>query len=120
MWSLRNTYLYLVCLISIIIIIIGLITFANSIVELVIQDNYYPSMTEKMSQYNKDTPMAKADYEAQAAKEIAQQQVMDKNRRIKNSIESLSMFFVALPFYLYHWRKIQKEQPNIKKQETLA
>lgn len=120
MWSLRNAYLYLVCLISIILIIIGLITFANSIVDMFIQDSYYPTKTEKMAQYNKDMTMSIADYEAQVEKEMAQQAIYEKNRKIKNSIKSLSMFVVALPFYIYHWRKIQDNQEKLKTNEGAA
>lgn len=111
MWNLRNVYLYLVCLISIILIIIGLITFANSMVDMFITTSYYPSAIEKMGTYNKDLNMTKEEYQALVEKETAQNQANEKKNRAKNSIKSLSMFIVALPFYIYHWRKIQKEQP---------
>ena len=119
MWSLRNIYLYLVCFVSIVLIIFGLISFINSLVDIFLDTSYYPiGKTEFSSPYAKDSGISNADYKAQLEKEREQQKVIEKNNKIKRCINSLSIFIVALPFYIYHWRKIELGQLQQNTQTT--
>jgi hypothetical protein len=45
--------------------------------------------------------------EAQVEKEMERQAASDRYYRIRQLINSLAMVLVALPVYLYHWRRIQ-------------
>lgn len=117
MWSLRNIYLYLVSFVSLILIIAGLITFLGSVSDIFFPTEYYPPKLERMNNYNKDLGMSREQYEAQIEKEMQQYKANEQNRRVNRSIRSLSMVIVALPFYLYHWRKIQADRSQVQKQE---
>lgn len=120
MWSLRNIYLYLVCFVSIILIIFGLISFINSIVDIFIVTDYYPiSKYEVLDPTGKDSAVTNPDYAAKLEQERVQQLELQKNNKIKRSIQNLSIFIVALPFYLYHWRKIElgQSQQKVKSNE---
>lgn len=120
MWSLRNIYLYLVCFVSIILIIFGLIGFMNSLTDIFLPTEYYPSTVERMAQYNKDMNISKSDFEAQVAKEIEQNKTNQKNNKIREIIRNLSIFLVAVPFYLYHWKKIESSHSQKRSEETIA
>lgn len=109
MWSLRNIYFYLVCFVSIILIIVGLITTVNAITELAFPDNYYESKiyydeNEEKSGINRE------EFIAQREKEIESNKQNDISRRKRRVFDSLAMVLVAFPFYIYHWKKIQQDQ----------
>lgn len=111
MWTLRNIYFYLVCFVSIILIIIGLITFFHSLTNLFFPtDIYYPSKIESLNKYNENLGITKEEFQASIEEERKINEERERNRKIRDCIANFSMFAVALPFYLYHWRKIQQER----------
>lgn len=106
-WSLRNIYLYVLCLITIIMVIVATVNLVRGTVELAYPDpGYYGGPIEKVP------GMSEAEFEKQqrVARESSRRQA------ILNLVGSAAMLLVAGPVYLYHWRKIESELPS--QQET--
>lgn len=103
-WSLRNIYLYIVCLITLIMVIVGAAGTVRTIVEFVYPDPgggmFYPSKTEP------------AKREAELA-EFEKQQELQRAQSTRQSALSLAgnlaLVVIAGPLYVYHWRKIEAE-----------
>lgn len=115
--TLRNIYLYLVCFVTIIMIIFGLVTSINRIIDLFYND-YYHEISESqllrdykyLSENDIDTDMSFEEYKAIKDKENYIRRQNESKRKVINIVQSLSVFIVAVPFYLYHWRKIERER----------
>lgn len=103
-WSLRNIYLYLVCLITLIMVIVGAATAVRAVVDLVYPDpGYY--MERPLDEDGKPI-YSDAEWERQ------QQVQKDSTLRyaVISLVGSLSYVFIAGPIYVYHWRKIESER----------
>ena len=107
-WSLRNIYLYLVSLITLIMVIVGAATSIRSVAELVYPDpyggGYYaePVRPEKGGGTTDLTAEERAEQERLARAQSTRQGVL-------SLAGNLAMVFIAGPLYLYHWRKIETE-----------
>jgi hypothetical protein len=100
-WSLRNIYLYLVCLITLIMVIVGAATAIRSAVELV-----YPDPGTFMEK-------APVDEKGNATVDEAEwkrQQEAQKDSQRRYAVLSLVSSLIAGPVYIYHWRKIEIEK----------
>ncbi len=107
-WSLRNIYLYLVCLITLIMVIVGAATAVRSVVELAYPDPYYGGI------YSEPVPIEKGGSTGNlTAEERAEQERLAKAQSTRQGVLSLvgnlAMVFIAGPLYIYHWRKIETE-----------
>lgn len=102
-WSLRNIYLYLVCLITLIMVIFSVVNLVRSTVELVYPDpGYYY-----------DVPIEKGGTSEMTQEQIDKQNEIQRQQSQRQAILSLvgsvAMLAVAGPLYVYHWRKIEGE-----------
>ena len=102
-WSLRNIYLYLVCLITLIMVIVGAATAVRAVVDLVYPDpGYYM-----------ERPLDEDGEPMYTDEEWEQQQSIQRESTLRYAIlslvGSLSYVFIAGPLYVYHWRKIEGE-----------
>lgn len=109
-WNIRTVYLYLVCFVTLMMVIFGTVDLIRSVVtflyppptytpgpldlKLRVQDD--PSLTTELLK-----EQARFDEERQR-----QQQRYDQARRLA---QAFSLLLVALPIYVYHWRRIQQE-----------
>lgn len=110
MSSFRNLYLYLVCGITIVMILI-----ASIMVVQVALDTYvfkidtprYGSMCDepKMVGEAEMTEEEIAECEANEAERLS-------NERKRDVSEALAMLLVAFPLYWFHWRTIQKDHKH--------
>jgi len=112
-WSLRNIYLYLVCLITLIMVIVGAATSIRSIVELAYPDPYYGGY------YAEPIPIEKGGTGVElTAEERAEQERLAKAQSTRQGVLSLAgnlaMVFIAGPLYIYHWRKIETELATVE------
>lgn len=96
--TLRNVYLYLVCLITLVIAIFATVSLVRGVVELVYPDPGYYG-------YGKDPGLSAEDQLRQ--EELAR----DSQRRqaVLSLVGSGTMLGIAGPLYLYHWRRVQAE-----------
>ena len=103
-WSLRNIYLYLVCLITLIMVIVGAATAVRAVVDLVYPDpGYY--MERPLDESGK--PM-NTDEEWEREQSIQKESTL--RYAVLSLVGSLSYVFIAGPVYVYHWRKIESEK----------
>ncbi len=103
MSKLRNAYLYLVSFVSLMMILIGTIFTVQNMLDVLFPTCYNYGMVEADSDM---TPQEKEKAEAYRLMEIQNQQINDK----KNVAKSASVVVIALPAFLYHWKKIQRER----------
>lgn len=104
-WSLRNIYLYLVCLITLIMVIVATVGLVRSTVELVYPDPSYYNQPMPVDEKGKPT-LTEEEWERQ------RQASIDSSRRyaVLNLVGNAAMLLVAGPLYVYHWRKIEVEK----------
>ncbi|MDI1463958.1 hypothetical protein QEZ54_23515 [Catellatospora sp. KI3] len=99
--TLRNLYLYLVCLITLIISIFAAVSLVRGTVELLYPDpgyGYYGVPDSKMS--------------AEEQRKLEQQAKDSQHRNsVLGLVSSGTMLLIAVPVYIYHWRRIQSELP---------
>ena len=110
MWTPRNIYLYLVCLITLVMIIFGTVNLVRAVVELV-----YP---EPVPEVVRVVPTAAPGAEVTAPpqpseEEIAAQQKSQRQWALRHAVLNIvgngALLLLAGPLYLYHWHKIQQE-----------
>jgi len=102
-WSLRNIYLYLVCLITLIMVIVGAVGVIRSGVELLYPE---PTMTEPLPKDESGKP-AMTEEEWQRQQEIGRKS--SQRWAIINLVGNAALVVIAGPIYVYHWRKIEVE-----------
>ena len=111
--NIRTIYLYLVCLITLFMVIGGLIFTINSITEYIFPDNYTPYYYDYIDESFENGKISIENYEKYIELNKYQNDLEQKNRQreqLKEIIYSASVFVVALPIYLYNWRKIEKDR----------
>jgi len=100
--TLRNVYLYLVCLITLVVSIFAAVQLVRSVVGIAYPDPgyyaYYPAPDEQI------TP-----------EEIKRQEEISRDSQRRQEVLGLvgsgTTLLIAGPLYLYHWRRVQKELP---------
>jgi len=105
-WSLRNIYLYLVCLITLIMVIVGAAQAVRSAVELLYPDPG-GTVAGKVPTDDKGKPLySEEEWKRQqdAGKES------QRRYAVLSLVSSLAFVFIAGPVYVYHWRKIEIEK----------
>ena len=111
-WSLRNIYLYLVCLITLIMVIIAVVGLVQNTVRLLYPDvGYYetPVKVDGESEMTEEEIQRQQEHQA----ELARQQA------IYQLVGNVAMLLVAGPLYIYHWRKIEVEHGDEHPTEAL-
>lgn len=102
-WSLRNIYLYLVCLITLIMVIVAVVGLVRNVVELMYPDPY--AYVEPAPQDQQD-----ADFDAEYyAAERERSEASQRRYTVLSLVGNAAMLLVAGPLYVYHWRKIETE-----------
>jgi hypothetical protein len=106
-WSLRNIYLYLVCLITLIMVIFSTVNVVRSVVELV-----YPEprlATVPAIPPTAERPPTPETDTQRTEQQAAYQQKWARRNAILNLVGNAAMLLLAGPLYLYHWRKIERD-----------
>jgi hypothetical protein len=101
--TLRNLYLYLVCLITLVISIFAAVSLVRSTVELLYPDPGY---------YGYKGPGAEPGISVEDQRR-QEEVARDSQRRqtVLNLVGSGTMLLIAGPLYAYHWRRVQTELP---------
>jgi hypothetical protein len=102
--TLRNLYLYLVCLITLVISIFAAVNVVRSAVELLYPDPGY---------YGFDAPAKEPGLSAEEQRR-REQAARDSQRRqaVLGLVGSGTLLLIAGPVYVYHWRRVQTERPS--------
>jgi hypothetical protein len=112
--TLRNVYLYLVCLITLVVSIFAAVSLVRSTVGLLYPDpgyyGYYPDAANPEG--------GPSEEEILRQEELAK----DSQRRqeVLNIVGSATTLLIAGPLYVYHWRRVQAELPARAGQDTPA
>lgn len=106
--TLRNVYLYLVCLITLVVSIFAAVQLVRSAVGLAYPDPGYYG-------YYGYPPPADGSGEQFSDEELRRQEeaARDSQRRqeVLGLVGSATTLAIAGPLYLYHWRRVQSELP---------
>jgi hypothetical protein len=102
--TLRNVYLYLVCLITLVISIFAAVSLVRNTVELLYPDPGY---------YGVEAPAKEPGISAEE-QQRRQQAARDSQRRqaVLGLVGSGTLLLIAGPLYAYHWRRVQTERPS--------
>jgi hypothetical protein len=104
-WSPRNIYMYVVCLITLVIVIFATVNLVRAVVELAYPDpsayiSFPRPIDDKLGMDQKQWDQQQ-EYQRQAA----------QRRAILSLVGNGAMLLLAGPLYIYHWRKIDREAP---------
>jgi hypothetical protein len=108
-WSLRNLYLYLVCLITLIMVIFSAVNVVRAVIDLAYPDpGYY--MPVPVAPDGKPSSSDQAQIQQQ-------QQDIQRQQTTRNAVLSLvgsgTMLLLAGPLWIYHWRKIERKPSGV-------
>jgi hypothetical protein len=104
-WSLRNIYLYLVCLITLIMVITGTVGVIRSGVELLYPDPSGEMYMEKPMIEDGQDGMTQEEWDRQ----IELQKASSRRWAVLELVGMGALVLIAGPLYVYHWRKIEVE-----------
>jgi hypothetical protein len=112
-WNIRQVYLYLVSFATLMMLIVGTVQLIMGVVDLVYPDptkgmGYYDTKMRLSELQQKNPNINQEDFEKQLQEEKQNQEAAWHYQKIRSFINSLILVVVSLPFYLYHWRKIQR------------
>jgi len=115
-WSLRNIYLYLVCLITLIMVIVGAAQAVRSAVELLYPDPVATVSGKVPTDGNGEPLYSEEEWQRQ------QDAGRESQRRYAalSLVSSLAFVVIAGPVYIYHWRKIEIEKAEPPRATELA
>lgn len=112
-WTLRQVYLYLVTFVSLMILIAGLISTIMAVSDFFIPRPYYsPGPADiytrfKSMEGRQDIPREIIEEQIEFEKEQARNNMLYSI--YQNLKRGVAFVLVALPIWLYHWRRIQFE-----------
>jgi hypothetical protein len=110
-WHIKNIYLYLVSLVTLMMIVFGLIFFLNNVARMVFPVSYQYRMTimdleREYQNTNRELPSV-SELERIRDERYQAEQQQAKTISLRNLVSSLFVWLIPIPFYLYHWRKIR-------------
>lgn len=114
--NLRSLYLYLVCLVTLIIFIFGLINVVQNTVDLALGGSHYYSTMYEFEQrfytYGPDgkkgeVTLSQEEIEKRYEEYLIQEKQRAKVNNIRQLASSISAMIVGGGFWIYHWRKIK-------------
>ncbi len=108
--TLRNVYLYLVCLITLVISIFAAVSAVRNIVELAYPAPDY-NVDYAVPAAPGDPPLRGQSRETEAQRERRREIQRDAQRRdaVLGLVGSGTTLLIVGPLYGYHWRKVQEE-----------
>lgn len=105
--TLRNLYLYVVCLITLVIAIFSAVSLVRNIVELA-----YPGPGYGF-EYAAPAPLApgerSTETEADRKRRVDAARESQRRESVLGLVGSGTTLLIVAPLYAYHWRKVQQE-----------
>jgi len=107
-WDLEHVYFYLVSFAALILIIIGAVNITRTAINYVIPvyDDYRPFAYEDLTQWEEKFGPEFVAKEQDRYDAIAKDNF--SRSLIRDLVGGFAFIVIALPVYLYHWRKIPK------------
>ncbi|SFP61173.1 hypothetical protein SAMN05660464_3680 [Geodermatophilus dictyosporus] len=96
--TLRNVYLYLVCLVALVISIFATVQLVRGVVSLAYPDPGYGYVGDPV-------------LDDETERELAEQAVESQRRfEVLEVVTAGTTLLIAGPLYAYHWRRVQRER----------
>jgi hypothetical protein len=115
--TVRNLYLYLVCLVTLVVALFAAVQLVRSTVGLL-----YPDPAGYYGYYGYPAPVDESGTGSLSPEEQERQEELarDSQRRqtVLDVVGSATTLLIAGPLYLYHWRRVQSELPARAGQAT--
>lgn len=102
--TLWNLYLYLICLVTLIITLFAAVSLVRGTVSLLYPDPGYYGFTVP----GEDTELSEEEQARQ--EEIAEES--QRRQAVLELVGSATTLVIAGPLYVYHWRRVQSELPE--------
>ena len=104
--TLRSAYLYLVCLVTLVLAIFAAVSIVRSVSQIAYPDPGYYGIEV-------------AATEGGATKEdVARQEDRARESQRRQAVQSIvgsgAMLLISVPVYLYHWRRVQEEASSAR------
>lgn len=103
--TLRNLYLYLVCLFTLVVALFATVNLVRATVELFYPDPGYYATGPLMK-----GPGGRASEGRQRERDAAQES--QRRQSVLGLVGSGTTLLIAGPLYAYHWRRVQRELSN--------
>lgn len=112
-WHLKSIYLYLVCFVTLLMIVFGFIAFLGNVGRVVFPDQhsyYYQTLMEMEREYvnNKQEVPPVTEMERIRDERLNSERARARAYLLRDLISSLAVWLIPVPFYLYHWRKVRE------------
>ncbi len=111
-WSPRNIYLYLVCLVTLVLTIFAVVEVVKAAAELAYPTPTMPQPVPVPTAAPAEaTPQAPDKAQVDTAWDLRQQEFQrqwERRSATLSLLRNIAMLVVAAPIYLYHWRKIER------------
>ncbi len=111
-WSPEHIYFYLVSFIALILLIIGAVNITTTAIAFIAPtyDDYNPFLYEDLSEWENKYGPEMIESEKARFNEI--QTENNRRRLVRDLFSGGAFLIIALPVYLYHWRKIPTLEDN--------
>jgi hypothetical protein len=102
--SLRNAYMYLVCLITLVISIFSAVSLVRNVVELI-----YPDPGAYGYEF---APREAGVTDEERDRQVQAQKDSQRRNTVIGVVGATTTLVISVPVYAYHWRRIQAELPR--------
>lgn len=107
-WDIRRVYLYLVSFATLMMMVVGTVFMFQGVVNLAFPNPQAEYELKMQRPVPEKSGITLRDEEIK--EEARQMQAQQRYYQIRQIIDSLIAILIALPVYLYHWRKIQRSE----------
>ncbi|MBM3709920.1 MAG: hypothetical protein FJW61_05820 [Actinobacteria bacterium] len=101
----REVYFYIVCLIALILFIVGLVMLFNGTLDYIKPTMY--ATPENIAPMYKDQNLTQEEIDKLVEKEINNSLNIEKNRAFKDLLRGALLVVIAIPLFVFHWKKAQ-------------
>lgn len=104
----REIYLYIVCLIALVIFIVGLVMVYDGAINY-IKPTTYMTKSSIMTMYSTDQyqNLSKEEIEQLAEDELNASLQSEKDIAFKGLLRGILLVIIAIPLFAFHWKKAQ-------------
>ncbi len=114
-WDVRQTYYYLVCFATLLMLIIGSVQLVRNTLDLVIpEESYRMTPVDVQNRFQRpmgesadEVPYTREELEEMAEEEAARNERQARRRALRNLLGNIALILIAAPVYVYHWRKVR-------------
>lgn len=103
----REIYFYIVCLISLIIFVVGLVMLFNGTIDYIRPTTYTTKANVEPMFKEQGQNLTQEEIDKLVEEEINNSINIEKNRAFKDLLRGALLVVIAIPLFVIHWRKAQ-------------